>query len=357
MSLKIVIKKKIFSSNGRFAETLQSMYRSASLTKFRLLNSKWREKKKSFGKRNPDKVFYVIRRKPEDGGLFSCMNYVFYRALEAEKRGMLPVVDMESYPVSFKDTNLVRETPNAWEYFFEQLTDVSLKEVYESKNVILSDQFWPHDHLMADHFNGVFLENNTNLLRDVCERFNHYVRFNAQTALYLEKACRLMRKGEKVLAVMSRGTDYTALRPRGHHVQPDPEYLILTTQKIMDEMDIEYCYLNTEEESVLEKFKKKLGDQLLFCPATYYDDYNERIPATAGDRSIDYYPNRQLFIGDFIRSQSGSLYARTREYLRNVYIASKCDYLLCGLNSGTLGAIYLNNFKYEKKFIYDVGLY
>ena len=96
------------------------------------------------GKLNPDKVFYIIRRYPGTG-LLSNLAYVINHIQIANRMGFIPIVDMKNYPSVYNENDKIFGTLNSWEYYFEQLTDYSLDEVYQSKNIIITDNKFYRD--------------------------------------------------------------------------------------------------------------------------------------------------------------------------------------------------------------------
>lgn len=85
------------------------------------------ERKMSFGEKNEDKIFYVIRpRKNSVEGLMALLFYVIQQIGYAEKNNYIPVVDFKNYKTQY---NIADE--NAWECFFEQISNYSLEEVYK----------------------------------------------------------------------------------------------------------------------------------------------------------------------------------------------------------------------------------
>ena len=89
----------------------------------------------TFGKKNTNKIFYVIRRSP-GAGLFSNVIYVLNHLLIAEKNNFIPIIDMENFTTIYNEQEKIDNTYNAWEYYFEKINKYSLKEVYNSQNVI-----------------------------------------------------------------------------------------------------------------------------------------------------------------------------------------------------------------------------
>ena len=73
---------------------------------------------KSFGRLNPDKLFYVIWREGTGGGMFSNVFHVLSHLIYAREMGLTPLVDMENFPNFYNEAELVHATRNSWEYYF-----------------------------------------------------------------------------------------------------------------------------------------------------------------------------------------------------------------------------------------------
>ena len=97
---------------------------------------------KSFGDLNKDKIFYVIKRSPGTG-LFSNVTFVLNHLRICKKNNFIPIVDMDNFKTIYNEDKKIKNTNNAWEYYFEKLNNFPLKEVYQSQNVfITSDKFF-----------------------------------------------------------------------------------------------------------------------------------------------------------------------------------------------------------------------
>lgn len=150
------------------------------------------------GKLNPDKVFYIIRRYPGTG-LLSNLAYVVNHIQIANRMGFIPIVDMKNYPSVYNENDKIFGTLNSWEYYFEQLTDYSLDEVYQSKNIIITDNKFYRDE---EFKNKITTSDNlvTLLKKKIKLKKTKYKTIN-----YLR---RKLFKGEKILGVHHRGTGY-----------------------------------------------------------------------------------------------------------------------------------------------------
>jgi hypothetical protein len=91
------------------------------------------------GDRNPEIVFYVIRRNGDKIGLLSFFNTHLGHINYAVSQGYVPIVDMKNYKNIYLEDNEVG-FKNSWEYFFTQPygETYTLEEVYQSKRVIFS---------------------------------------------------------------------------------------------------------------------------------------------------------------------------------------------------------------------------
>ena len=92
----------------------------------------------SFGENNSDKTFYVIKRTPGTG-FFSNLTFILNHLLISEKLGYIPIIDMENYKTIYNEKTKIKNTLNAWEYYFEKLNKFELSDVYKSKNVIITN--------------------------------------------------------------------------------------------------------------------------------------------------------------------------------------------------------------------------
>ena len=108
------------------------------------------------------------------------------------------------------------KTNNAWEYYFDKVSDFQLKEVYESKKVIItSDKFF--NFFEYDMENKNFAEVLTKYVK-VKDRFNK-----------IFKKIQERNFGEKTLGVHFRGTSYK--QSAGHPLPATPFQMINLVKK------------------------------------------------------------------------------------------------------------------------------
>jgi len=144
----------------------------------------------------------------------------------------------------------------------------------------------------------------------------------------------IIADNDKVCGVLVRGSDYTTLKPKDHPVQPMLAEVIEKVRAVVEEQNCNKIYISTEEQKTIDAFKEAYGDKVVYVDKTYLN-YQGGLLADANLEN---------------RKQSGL------DYLTQIVILSKCDCIIAGICSGTLGAALLSNgFEYE--YYWDLGYY
>ena len=235
---------------------------------------------KSFGNKNPRKIFYVIQRSP-GGGMFSNLNYVIHHLLIAEKFGFIPIVDMSNYYTLYNEKKPIKRTNNSWEYYFEPVTKYSLDEIYKSKNVIITDGR-TRGNTFFDGFQNLNIEH-----RKV---FNKYIKIKKNLILEKDKFYKKNFKNQKILGVHFRGTDY---KNRERHPLPATKKQIMT---IIDDLNLKYKYdkifLVTEEKKYLYFLKNRYKNLIHFSKIftnkkqIFFENFTKNIRYKIGKENI-----------------------------------------------------------------------
>lgn len=293
---------------------------------------KWRERKLSKGTENTDKDFYVVRRANAKVGLFSLVltniGYIKY----AVENGYIPIVDMSNY-CGFYDGYEENKT-NMWEYYFKQPCGYTLEKVAHSKNVILGngiiskDVEYPADEIAYDETKLIYWKNVA----------KQYLKVNDNIEQEAERLQKKIFGSDKVLGVLARGTDYINAKPLNHPVQPMPEQLMEKIDEVMGTQKCDKIYLATEDKVIYSLFQEKYGDKLLSLDVERFE--------TEGNENIN----------EVRKSQKKNGYISGKEYLLTILLLAKCNCLVAGNTSGSLGALLLND-EYEYKYIFDLGVY
>ena len=204
----------------------------------------------SFGINNSNKIFYVIRRSP-GAGFFSNLTYVLGHLKIAENHNLIPIVDMENFPTIYNEKKSINKSKNSWEYYFEQVSNYNLKEIYKSKNVILTSNIF-ENHVPTDmSLNNTFKQT-----------INKYIKIKTniknEITFYKKKH---FTSGKKILGVHFRGTTYKTAR--GHAFPLPKNMMKKNIDLLIKKFNYEKIFVVTEEQEYLEFLKKQYGKKII----------------------------------------------------------------------------------------------
>ena len=293
------------------------------------------EKRKHYGKDNPDKTFYVINSASTKLGLYAYVLTFSGRINEAIQKGYIPVIDLQNRKNTYLEDSEVGKV-NAWEFYFEQPGGVSLDDIRTSKNVIIGSGEPPKEYPMKSM---EFLTDQSKITY-WHELFTKYIRLNAASKEYVETCYNNIfpHDGERVCGVLARGTDYIMLRPYQHPIQPEPDEIIRKTKEVMEQEHCEYVYLATEDNKIYEMFKAVFGDKLLSMNVQRFASTDNKL------------------ISDVIKEKKYDRRQQGMEYLTTIELLARCNCLVAGRAGGSVAAMVLAG-GYEYAYFYDLGLY
>jgi hypothetical protein len=206
----------------------------------------------SFGKKNPHKKFYVIQRFL-GGGMFSNLNYVIRHIKIALQLDCIPIIDMKNFPTKYNEKTKVKNTLNAWEYYFEPINKYKLEDVFKSKFVIVVDG----KTRKKSEFDTFKVSEKENY-----QIFKKYIKIKKEIKNEAEKFLKKNFFNKKVLGVHFRGSD---MKTQERH--PFPSSLKQITSFIDYEInnnDYNRIFLVTEELDYIEKLKLKYKDMICY---------------------------------------------------------------------------------------------
>lgn len=308
---------------------------------------KWisRERHESYGAKNPQDIFYVIRGidhmcKHYCGvplNLLAIHSYVLSHLLYAQQKGYLPIIDQRHDPVNNRESYPINGTDNPWEYFWCQPIPYTLDEVYASQRVILSKQSWYEPGNL-----GYSVEAHQNIeIIQAYQRISAQVPLNSVTRQYIDSwKDKLFSDRGKILGVsLRRGGHAKAdhCYAPNHPIQPEPEELAAIVAKRLKEWNMDAVFLTTEEELYIELFRNIFGDRLICLPRVRYHGWR----AYPSDQDPLYLP--------------GQRYQTALDYLTEMELLSVCSGLIGSITSGLRYAIIQNNGKFEHLEILDCG--
>jgi hypothetical protein len=204
----------------------------------------------SFGNKNSNKKFYVIRRSP-GAGFFSNLTYVLGHLEIAEKYKFIPVVDMENFPTIYNEKKSINNSNNSWEYYFKRVSKYDLKEVYKSKNLIFTSNFF-EDHMPTD------MTSEKNFYR----LLKKHIHIKLDIKKEIDNLKKKITTNGKVLGVHFRGTTYKTAR--GHAFPIPLNLMIKNIDFLIRKFKYDKIFLVTEEEKYFNFLKKYYQKKLIF---------------------------------------------------------------------------------------------
>ena len=173
----------------------------------------------------PDKIVYDISRGEEKltrMGFCASMHHLLYGLKFAEMINAVPRV-LWSKNMPYYDHGMDDITKNAFEYYFESISEAANYSFNEFKNILKSK---PKDILIyQDMFTGSYSPNEDNI-RELAESYRKHIHLNERTRkIIFDDIKGILKNNERILGIHARGGDFQlGLKNHPHIVQPD-EYL------------------------------------------------------------------------------------------------------------------------------------
>ena len=277
----------------------------------------WLKRRFSYGPLNPQKTFYLIKQPVKENGITAIAANVIgmVQMLKKNHPEIIPVVDLGI------DGDLNQFTmgsgEDVWRMFFKDISDVSLEEVYNSKNVILDQNsninFNPYltEYVLGFNYNKV--------------RYNGILEYQDEVQEYVDNKLKdLFPEGKRVLGVVARGTDYFTERTKKYVPKRiSNEELFEKVKAHMKNDDFDYLFLATEDLGVLMMYEdSEFKDKLI-----YLDQYR-----------VDYQVetnNGKLLIEIYAREKKDP-YTRTLDYICVLEALKRCNALCANTRCGAL---------------------
>ena len=222
--------------------------------KFNFINNHPNYYFQSFGNKNKDKIFYVIKiyeKNKEGGGLFANLLFILNHLKIADKLNAIPVIDLENFINRYNQLNRVFGTKNSWLYYFKPVSKFQLKEVYQSKNVLITKGFF------SKSMKKSFDENIE--LRKI---FKKYVFINNNFINEANIFSKNKFKKHKILGVHFRGIDRIIMPD--HPFPPTVKQMFNLVDVAIKKKKFDKIFLVTDSLKYLELFKSKYKEKLIF---------------------------------------------------------------------------------------------
>ena len=264
----------------------------------------------------------------------------FSHILYALAKGMIPIIDMQNFPNPYLEHDKLGKE-NSWEYFFKQPCGYDLSDVGNGECIYSHHNFIQSVLPLFAYDDPLFEDECFQLWTAI---FRNFFSLSDSAAQYIEEEYnRIIKPDMRVIGVYCRGTDYTKMRPAGHHIQPEVDDVIDKVKSVMPEWNCDYVYITTEERKIVERFENAFPGRVLTVSQMYYDDLD-----------IDY---EHQYIASAKFNRGNDAYLKGLEYLSPVMVFSRCNSAVLGLCGGSLAAMYINGGKFENTFIFNLGFF
>ena len=273
-----------------------------------------------------EQVVYEINAYGYSVGFFAEFLYMLIRLYFASDRGFTPYVCWGKEFLYYEEDG-VNEEYNAFLYYFKPVSDVLSTE--RASHVIESK--YEHIHSVQDELDTHGYSVSDEYMICLSSMIKKYIRYNDKTKDYLEAGYNALIGDRKALAVHFRGTDYRR-HYNNHPVFVTIEQEAEKVKELLATGKYDVIFLATDEQEAVELFRGEFGDKVKYFEDTWRAD--------GGDESVAYShadrPHHNYLLG--------------LEVIRDQYMLTRCDGLVCGVSNLTLSARMMRKAWYEKDY-------
>lgn len=321
-------------------ESIRRKY--SEMMRERVMNKKTlaESEKRTFGNLNKDKTFYVIRTdNAQHWGVFSTYLFVLSNVKYAIEHGWIPVVDYKNYFLAGLQDEEMRGKENAWNYYFEDLVKgFTLDEVYQSKNVILGPlRGQPYGSISWNAVTDVY----TPEFQVYFQLAAEYLKVQSSILEQVESEyLKLFPKEGNVLGVAIRAGAYWgtvtghknwARHPKGVSV----ERCIENIRIYLEKYSCDKFFLSCEDRYFISTIQKEFGDKCLCLDRSRTNFFDEQ-----GNPNV---VEDMRFEGAEL-----SIPRRNTEYVKEIILLTRCQYLIRTKGGGSLASLFLKNDRYKE---------
>lgn len=279
-----------------------------------------------------DKTIYIIKPRSVNEGLLSLYYYVMANIKWAYDKGYDVYVDFSDQNCQYHVDRLIDGTDNAWNYYFKQPMKQNKNDIYSLDCNLLVSGWTLKNHIKLINKDLVSITSVENM---------YISRYIIPVKEELDKSSikeyNRMFQNKSVLGVFIRGTDYVALKPQNHPIQPTIDDLIKKVDEFLSQYDIDFIYFVSEDYSYYKIFCDKYGDKLVSFDNQFVNNYSKKS-----------YVNENM---------TSDPYERGKSYLMRLLILSKCDYLISSVTNGSLFVKSIQETKCVEEYWFELGYY
>lgn len=286
------------------------------------------------GDLHPDRIVFVDDRQ-DKAGFYGALRNTLCMLNTANYLGFTPVV-VWGEQSRYYDPGMDAVTKNAFEYYYEPVSDIPWTELSQCRTLAYTGNSNANFYFDRQIYWYTAGEPEIDFYAETYKRF---IRLNDTTREYVDNSIEEIIGPKRTLGIHVRGTDFN----QGflyHPVALRAGEVIERVKDVISNGDYEQIFLATEDQRILEAFKKEFGGMLV-----YYDDV-ARSDCDVGPHSMEL--DRPLHH-----------YKLGLEVIRDAHTLANCDGLICGLSQVSFAARYINRAegkKYADLIVLNAGV-
>lgn len=290
----------------------------------------------SYGDQYKGQIVYHIGAFGRSVGFFSEFLFALMRLYFASDRGLTPYIYWGDDFLYYEADGIEGEF-NGFLYYFKPVSEV--KDIIHAAHVIRATG--DHIRFVQDTLDTHGYDATNEYMDVMSDMVKKYIRYNEKTRVYLEKGYDALIGNKKALAVHFRGTDYKR-QYNNHPVFVTIEQEIEKVREVISAKDYDIIFLATDEQEAVDIFRREFGERVKVFRDTWR--------AHGGDESIAFSH----------AERKEHHYLLGLEVLRDQYMLTRCDGLVCGISNLTLAARMMRKAWYDKDYedlvVIDNGL-
>ena len=282
------------------------------------------------GVENPNDFVYYISVGVQDycgAGMFGMLRGILDYLYVAERLNIIPVVHIGNKSIYYDSS--INFSSNVFEYYFKQITQISVDEISSCKNVITARNSHLHLFIENDVVNGYFYNITNKDIERWADIFRKYIRLNDATSKYVSAGINTIIDNAKILGVHVRGTDFNIGFKNHPKIVSINDYIDSATALMQDER-YKKIFLATDDITILMRFQKAFGEKLVF-----YDDVL-RTSSNKGVHNIRNNRNHHNFLLGL-------------EVIRDAFTLASCDGFISGPSYVAYAARFIKK-SFDKEF-------
>lgn len=305
------------------------------------------------------KKYFIVRMTSPTMGPGAAMRNFILVASWAEKEGWIPVLDWE-YGATFLEGKLGED--NFQEYFFEN--QQSIDDILNDNEILVGtinyvDVYDKDNKFICENIKSAYCMPDIAYEKEYFHQFNFYLKKYFPIKRQLIEECEklygdILKRREKTIAIMMRETfskesnkyaEGTLMSNilKKHPMAISANEAVELVKRLMREWDCEYVFVASIMQTTKELFEREFGEkvQMVDRKRMTWEEYRNRTK-----EAVEYYSlEEKVFYPKEMQLE------RYRAYIQEIYIASKCGYLVGTPSTGVTLALSINDGEYIDKYI------